>query len=261
MPDRAAPEPVTLIKFGGSFMTDAAGPDGLDLAVTRRLAQELAACATPLLLVHGTGAVGKPAALRHGFVDTGCVPAAKTAIGAEIRASIAALNARVVATLRAAGIAAEGCGAARFFRDDCRTFHASAAAELTAMLAAGTVPVLHGDMLRQADGSWQVFSSDVILERLAALLPVRLTLLLTNVDGVLDAQGRVIPELSEASVDQVDRQASDDTDVSGGMRAKLRSAFAAAAHSQRCLIANGATPGVLAAALRGEPVPGTRIRA
>ncbi|HUP43640.1 MAG TPA: glutamate 5-kinase, partial [Thermoanaerobaculia bacterium] len=51
------------------------------------------------------------------------------------------------------------------------------------------------------------------------------------------------------------------TDVTGGMRHRLETALALARRGIPSLIFDGAAPGRLAAALRGEAVPGTRIEA
>ncbi len=49
------------------------------------------------------------------------------------------------------------------------------------------------------------------------------------------------------------------TDVTGGMLHRVETALALAARGIPSLIANGTTPGLLAAALRGEPVVGTEV--
>jgi acetylglutamate kinase len=82
-------------------------------------------------------------------------------------------------------------------------------------------------------------------------------LFLTDVDGVKDAQGRVLPRLSPA-----DAQALIDSGVaSGGMRAKLEAASAALQQGVgQVAIAPGAEPGIVGHLLRGESAGTTLIR-
>jgi acetylglutamate kinase len=82
-------------------------------------------------------------------------------------------------------------------------------------------------------------------------------LFLTDVDGVKDGQGRVLPRLSPA-----DAQALIDSGVaSGGMRAKLEAASAALQQGVgQVAIAPGAEPGIVGHLLRGESAGTTLIR-
>ncbi len=62
---------VTLVKLGGSLLTEKARPETARPAVIARLAAEIAAAAPrlaePLIIAHGSGSFGHVAARRHGI--------------------------------------------------------------------------------------------------------------------------------------------------------------------------------------------------
>lgn len=252
-----------LAKLGGSITTCPDADGRVHEPRLRALARALAPHAEAgLILVHGTGHVGKPAAVRYGFERTGRVEAARASIALRIKNDLAELNTRVVRILLDAGLPAVSMRA----EDHLPVGEPDAdprPERLAAALEAGLVPVLHGDMVRATAGAWRVLSSDEILERVAERLRPRFAAFLTDVDGVLgvDDEGReaLLPDLDDAALARVARRGSDDRDVSGGMRAKVAAARRTAAFSGSCHILDGTDPARLAALLRGESPPGTRI--
>lgn len=250
---------LAIVKLGGSIATD---PDALASAqvavdVLARLAHELLAWRGGLIVVHGTGAVGKPAALRHGFAATGIIDAPQRAIALRVKNDLHTMTARVIDTLLRGGLPAITCAIEPYLEED------PAAARLRAHLGDGLVPVLHGDMVRMADGGYRVLSSDEIVARLAQRLAPRHALFVTDVDGVLgrDEHGTefLLPRLAAGDLARVSRRASDADDVSRGMTGKVGYAMLAAASSEACHIVNGRVPGRVGALLRGEIVPATAI--
>ncbi|VEB45255.1 Predicted archaeal kinase [Chromobacterium violaceum] len=93
-----------MVKLGGSLIT-CEGPGGPDVdrdLLTAR-ARELAACGRPLVLVHGTGAYGKPPARRYGYLD-GRLPSGRAGVVAEVARDLARLELEVVDCLEAGGL-------------------------------------------------------------------------------------------------------------------------------------------------------------
>lgn len=253
---------LALVKIGGSIATTEDAPDRVNRTLLRRLAEEFAASGRKLVLVHGTGHVGKPWAHRGGFALTGFLGPRERSVALEIKSELRLLNQRVVATLLAAGLPTLGVDFEALTRRRGETaFEFSDEARLQGWLADGTIPVFYGDMLREPDGSYRVVSSDVMMVTLARTLRPRTALFLSNVDGVLDAADVAIPALSPAAAERVARRASDEQDVSAGMRGKLRHAFALAEITPEVWIANGTRDGIARELLAGRPALGTNIRA
>jgi isopentenyl phosphate kinase len=121
--------------------------------------------------------------------------------------------------------------------------------------------VFFGDMLPAADGGHVVVSSDVMIERLVDLGGARTALFLTDVAGVLGGDPEaLLPSVSQETVAAISRRASDERDVSAGMRGKLASAFRVAARVDRCYIASGLDESVALRLLLGAEAPATRVR-
>jgi len=80
-------------------------------------------------------------------------------------------------------------------------------------------------------------------------------LLLTDVNGVMDAQGQVLASLSQQQAQQLIQQGV----IKGGMTAKVNAAFEAANQLRRSIaVASWQSPGQIKALLSGETI-GTRI--
>lgn len=125
---------------------------------------------------------------------------------------------------------------------------------VSVLLASGFMPVLssigldeHGEPLN--------INADDAAGALASVLQCREVILLTDVPGVLDAEGRIIPELSAEEIEE--RIAAGE--IRGGMIPKVRGAIQAArASGAPVTITSWSDPASLRKLGRGEPV-GTRV--
>jgi isopentenyl phosphate kinase len=248
---------VAIVKIGGSIATDRAAAGMVATVRLAALAAALCRSGRPLVLVHGTGHVGKPWAHRGGFAQSGVLPREAQEVALAIRSELRGLNQRVVAAMLAAGLPCIGVD----YESLAAAPPAAAADRMRALLREGILPLTYGDMLLGADGSHRVVSSDAMLLALARLLAARTVIFLTDVDGVLDAAGARLPVVTRADLDSqvVAHRESDASDVSGGMRGKLAAAFEAARDGRECFVASGHDPRIVLALLRGEPAPATRV--
>lgn len=254
----AGTENCAVLKIGGSIATVDRTADPVNRDLLRRLAAELKTIARPLVLVHGTGHVGKPWAHKGGLTRTGHLPPAARDVALRIKAELRLLNAGVVTSLHDGGLPVMGVDYESLLRlgdDGARAF-------LFDRLERGIVPVFFGDMLEDEHGGFDVVSSDVMLLRIVDLVAATTAIFLTDVEGVLggDPESR-LDTVSPASIEQVARRSSDDHDVSAGMRGKLSSAFLVAAKVERCYIASGLDPTNASRLLLGTAAPATRILA
>jgi len=294
------PSEVTLVKLGGSLLTDKSAVDAVRPAVLARLAAEIAeiaasaasaaistsaaaaagaagaraaageAPAPALVLAHGSGSFGHVAARRHGLAaglrDRGQLPGVSLT-----QERAAALHWQVCAALAAAGLLPFSLAPSSSVVAAGGRPLAIAVEPLLLALAHGLLPVLYGDVVLDRRQGVAICSTERLFELLASELPaqgvrVRRVLWLGETDGVYDAAGRTLPRLDAgewARREELRRAigGAAGTDVTGGMLHRVETALALAARGIPSLIANGTTPGLLAAALRGEPVPGTVIEA
>lgn len=217
---------ITLVKLGGSLLDDHAGRASVLGSIAR-----LWASGTPLVLVHGGGkhidrigaGLGLPRRTHQGLRLTD---------GPTLEVVVAVLaglvNKTLVTELAARGVPAVGLSGAdgildavkhdpvdgvdlghvgRITRADATLVHL--------LLSAGRLPVVAA--LASGGGqAWNV-NADTAAAALAAALPAGELLFLTDVEGVRDGSGRLLPSLDEAAQA---RLLSDGT-VNGGMRPKL----------------------------------------
>jgi len=140
-----------------------------------------------------------------------------------------------------------------------RTSYVNARNTLRRLLGWGVVPVVNENDTTATD-EIRFGDNDVLAAQVAIMLRASMLVLLTDQDGLYTSDPRRDPEarLVERVEHPRDLVALDVGEASrrgaGGMRGKVAAAVMAAAANVRTVIANGARPGVLAAAAAGEPV-------
>jgi isopentenyl phosphate kinase len=222
----------TVLKLGGSVVTRKDQRETVDdeaLATAARLLGESLGgragdpAASPdgarLVVVHGGGSFGHPAATAH---DVSASEGTRNAAAlADIHRAMGRLNNSVLAALHAAGVPALPVRPLSMVtRTDAGVTVPTAAVE--GLLAAGFVPVLHGDVVADESAGGTVCSGDTLVVALADALDADSLGVCSTVPGVLDGDGEVIPEITsyEAVADVLG--GSDATDVTGGMAGKVR---------------------------------------
>jgi len=209
----------TVLKLGGSVVTEKDVPRTVDEAALETAAAALAD-REDLVVVHGGGSFGHHHADRHGVTTTEGThdPAA---IG-DIHGAMTRLNATVVEVLADAGVPALPVHPMSVGHRDADGTLTFPTGQVRAMLSEGFVPVLHGDGVLHAGRGATVLSGDEIVVRLAEALDADRVGVCSAVPGVYDGDGSVIDAIS--SIDEVADalDASEATDVSGGMAGKVR---------------------------------------
>lgn len=136
-----------------------------------------------------------------------------------------------------------------------RVRYVNARNTLQTLLKHGIVPVINeNDTV--ATEELQFGDNDTLAALVAALVQAETLLLLTNVDGLLDGEGRLVGEVHRIGAAELAMAGGAGTFGSGGMLTKLQAAEIAGAAGVATLIARASRPGVLMAAARGER-PGT----
>jgi isopentenyl phosphate kinase len=273
IPDAAAATTaVTLVKLGGSLLTDKTVAEAARPEVIARLAAEIAAArprlAGGLVVGHGSGSFGHVAAKRHGLAS-GLHRADQLPGVSLTQERAAALHWQVTAALAAAGLCPFSFAPSSSLVAAAGRPRTLALEALGLALGRGLLPVVYGDIVLDREWGVSICSTERLFELLCRDLPahgfhVARILWLGETDGVYDAAGRTLPRLAAGDLAELRGVVGGaaGTDVTGGMLHRVESALGLAATAGvPSLIANGTTPGLLAAALRGEPVTGTTIAA
>ncbi len=116
------------------------------------------------------------------------------------------------------------------------------------LLRLGHLPVIAPIAIEQDGGQLLNTNADTAAGELAAALKADRLVFLTNVEGVLDEQKRLLPRISAAEA----RSLIESGTAGGGMIPKLEAAARAAAAGCATRIVDGTAAGALAAVLTGE---------
>jgi acetylglutamate kinase len=243
---------------------------GTTLAEQQQVLAEVAAVARkrPIVLVHGGGKrmtewlerLGVPTRFEGGLRVTD--PAALEVAAAVLRGVV---NSELVAALRDVG-----CDAVGLSGVDGGLLVAERIPELglvarvvglrrdllDAILVGGQVPVV-APLARDEDGIVCNVNADDVAAGIAAGIGARQLVLLTDVDGVRDAEGRRLDTLTVAEAETL----IDSGVIAGGMVPKIRAALAALAwDGAEAVIADASADRALERALT-DPTFGTRLTA
>lgn len=256
-------EPVVLLKLGGSLITDKARPETPRPGTIRRLAAEVVEAlrepgAPRLVLGHGSGSFGHEAAARHGVHERVGV--------SQVQERAAALHRRVLDALLAEGAAPFSIAPSSALVASGGTPAHMEAEPLLLALEAGLLPVVYGDVVMDRERGAAIASTEAVFLALAGELerrqvPVARVLWAGATDGVLTPAGERLDEVraDDAASALAAAGGAAGTDVTGGMRHRLEAALDLARRGVPSLVFDATVPGRLAAALRGEEVPGTRV--
>ncbi|MDE2922843.1 MAG: isopentenyl phosphate kinase [Acidobacteriota bacterium] len=254
---------VTLVKLGGSLITDKTKPRTVATEHLPRLAAEIAAgwSGGALVIGHGSGSFGHPearaAGLAGGRGGARRGPDADPMGIARTQSAAVELHRLVVESLVGAGVPAYSQLPSGFLVADDGEADGPPPAPLAAALREGLVPVTMGDVVVDRTRGASIASTETVFEFLArALVPlgvrVRRAVWLGATAGVLDDAGRLVRRIDAANIGAASEAAggSPAVDVTGGMEHRLATAWALARRGVESLIIDGRRPGLLESVLR-----------
>ncbi len=264
---------LTLLKLGGSLITDKERPLTPRIETLERLAEEIqrADLEGSLVVGHGSGSFGHVTAAQHG-IHLGARDAEQVAGVAATQVHAHRLHRLVVETLWKAG---------------CRPFSFAPSSNVmatagetgvfdvrpvTAALSIGLLPVTFGDVVMDTEWGVSICSTEEAFESLIVGLeptPWRVSRVvwMGMTDGIYDTNGSTIPTIDADNVGEVlsglstGREAAAGEDVTGGMKLRLETAWRLAERGVESWVLDGLQPGVLFEALAGRGSSGTRVTA
>ncbi|MBV8049074.1 MAG: hypothetical protein JO171_18130 [Paludibacterium sp.] len=262
-----APPPLetgcAVVKLGGGLITvDGADGPRADRVLLLERARELAAAGRPLVLVHGTGAFGKPPARHYGYLD-GRLARGRADVVARVSRDLARLELDVVDCLEQGGLRPLRLPALALFSAQNGLAAALDCRMVADLLRHGITPVIGGNFVLDGEG-FAVCSSDIIAVDVALALRAACLVLATRARGVYRDYGQseaIYPQLTPEDGEALAGIGRAGLDVSGGMRAKVVNGLRAAGHGIATFVVDGRLPGNLAKTLSGAPDSGTRLLA
>ena len=241
----------TIVKLGGSVITEKDRADTLDGAALDQLADAIAAAdVDELVVVHGGGSFGHHHASEHGVSKTDGSSDAAAAV--DVHGAMKTLNEFVLARLHERSVPAVPVHPFSAASRDADATLALPTTQVETMLGEGFVPVLHGDVVAHAGEGVTVVSGDELVVSLAQGLGADRVGFCSTVPGVLGTDDRVVERIDDYDEVADVLGESDATDVTGGMAGKVRALLGLATP------ASVFGPDALGAFLAGES-PGTLI--
>ncbi|SIR59683.1 isopentenyl phosphate kinase [Natronorubrum thiooxidans] len=217
-----------VLKLGGSVITDKDRPETLDGDSLEQAADAVANALEgepeDLVIVHGGGSFGHHNASEHGVSTIAGTHDAAAVL--EIHGAMKTLNQFVLSRLLDRDVQAVPVHPfSTAHRDDSGDLELPTG-QIETMLGEGFVPVLHGDVIPHTGVGATIVSGDELVAELAHDLEADRIGLCSTVPGVLDADEAVIERISAYEDVAAVLGASEATDVTGGMAAKVQALLA-----------------------------------
>lgn len=245
---------ITLIKLGGSLITDKNVPWHFRQSVMQRIASEIkviAECSSSndkLIIGHGSGSFGHVEAHKYNTIHG--VYSSSEWLGFTKVAHAASSLSQLVATeliqadlpifrfQPSASISAYG-GVIQTMNTDL----------LMTSIKHNLIPLVHGDVVFDEQLGGTIVSTETIFSYLVQQLDINRIILLGEVDGVFDSQGSIVPHITPQSVGKLKSAlgGSSGVDVTGGMYQKVLEMLALVEENidLHIIVANGKTPNIL----------------
>ena len=215
-----------LLKLGGSVLTNKRGwrekadlkrIEGLCSAVARAWRKS----SRDWVIVHGAGSFGHPLVVKYGIGNG--VQSYEQKLGFAItHEACSELSVFVTGALNTAGVPAISIPPATVITSKNKRIQSFNMKIIDDYMESGYIPVLFGDMVPDVELGGSVCSGDQIIAYLGKR--AERIVLATNVDGVLDDKGDIIPHITSSNFSEISRhlKAPEGKDVTGAMEGKIR---------------------------------------
>jgi isopentenyl phosphate kinase len=257
---------VTIVKLGGSAITDKSRECTPDISTINESAHQLAKYRKPLIILHGAGSYGHPivakAKLQEGFRERSQLRAI-----AETELCLGQLTRMVEVALLRRNMSFAPLRPMSFLTMKNGRIDELFIEPLNRALKIGLIPLIHGDLAFDSTRGVSVISADQLASHLGLALNGARVLFGCDVDGVFmdrpsPNKPRLIKTVDRPNARQVvwNLKSSSSEDATGGMYNKVTEALKLARHGRRCYIFNLKKEGFLAKALSGTLSVGTFFR-
>lgn len=257
----------TILKIGGSVITDKSKELDAKTHVINRLAEEIQqANVQNLIVVHGGGSFGHPTAQKYNIKEG--LKEENQKIGfAETHHIMTVLNglfmdALIWHNIPAVSITPSSC----IITEDGRIQHFDEV-PLKTLLKTGFIPVLYGDTVLDSNLGFTILSGDQLVSAIATRLNAERIIVGVDVDGLynddpkVEKSAQMFTHLTLEELKKLPNKISKPTscDVTGGMFGKITELLPAIEHGISATIVNATKPNYIYKVLMGEKVEGTLI--
>jgi isopentenyl phosphate kinase len=243
-------ERVTIVKLGGSIISDKSVDFSFREEEVIGLGRAIASSGERVVVVHGGGAFGHPMAKKYGLSSSKAKESAEGV--AETRAAMFDLDLRVCDSLSIGGV--------RPYTFSPFPLLSLAGARgrtwANRLLDSGLTPVTFGDVIY--DRGFRILSGDTIALELSRSLGAALCVFVMDVDGILGRDGKPMRELNPRTLSKMKVGAA--ADATGGIALKVKEALRMAESGTEVTFVSGFRDKEFAKALKRLSFHGTIVR-
>lgn len=254
---------ITLIKLGGSIITDKNTPYKARINTIRRLAQEIKKSESSIIVAHGSGSFAHTSAKKYGG---GKGYKSKWGI-AKVARDAMEINRIVMDILIDRGLPAVSLRPGSMIMADIGKTKKHCFEIVGEVLNQGLIPVVYGDVIWDKKWETTIYSGEKTLNEIGLYLKKKgfktnKIIQVGKTNGVYDDQGKTIPSINKKNWKQIKKFVfkNKKTDVTGGMEHKIENALEMADLGIKTFLINGSIIGELSKALLGKPVKGTFVK-
>jgi isopentenyl phosphate kinase len=260
---------LTLVKLGGSLITNKAKPYTAKPATIKRLAQEIKRAwnrGFRFIISHGSGSFGHTSAAKYQTAEG--IKSRKDVYGlAVVQQDAIKINRIVNRIFLEEGLPCLSFIPSSFSLANNKELSLIFTKPIIQALKVDALPLVFGDVILDEKIGCCIFSGEKTLDNLITPLS-RAGFKITRIiqcgvtDGVYDGKGKTISLITPTSFSRWGRviKGSSQTDVTGGMAHKVEECLRTAKQGVESLIINGKTKDNLLRAVMGKEVKGTLIR-
>jgi len=254
---------LTLIKLGGSLITDKSKPftarQGQILRFAKEIKTALKSCKGKLLIAHGSGSFGHTLALRYktqlGIINSKSIKGFPLVADAAVK-----INRIVIENFLKVGLPTVSFSPLSFIFTNNQKVSKHLTDQIKNALNIGLIPIVYGDAVMDTKMGFCIYSGEKTLNFLASVLKndykITKIIYVTDTDGVYDSQGKTISKITPNNFQKFRKSilGSQKTDVTGGMLHKVEESLKTAKKLKiPTYIINGNKKGNLKEAIFGKP--------
>jgi len=257
----------TILKIGGSAITDKSGELAARMQDISRLAEEIRkANVQNLIIVHGGGSFGHPLAQQYS-INAGFKEENQRIGFAETHHAMTMLNGLFMDALIWRNVPAVGITPSSCIMTKAGRIQRFEEAPLKMLLKMGFLPVMYGDAVLDMESGFTILSGDQLVSYIATRFEAERIIIGVDVDGLYDADpkakktAKMFKHLTPEELKKLQNRLGKSTacDVTGGMFGKIAEMLPAIEMGIPVTILNATKPNYIYRALKGEKVEGTLI--
>jgi len=256
----------TIIKLGGSVITDKRREFFAKVDMIERISREIAKIKSSIILIHGAGSFGHPIVKKYGL-HLGYRNKRQLEALSETKSRLIDLDRILIGLLRKHGVPVVPFMASSFMLASRGRIIGADLQPLKTFLELGVVPLLCGDVVPDEETGFSVISGDQIAIYLAERMNARLVIFGCDVDGVYSTDPKKNPTatlmevVTSSTFKKLLQTASEPAspDVTGGMLGKIRESLSLVEKGIDVVIMNLTRPQDLVNLMEGRKVSCTRL--